>query len=144
MMNIWQGSFPTHNAKEDGYHSLAPVKAFKANSYGIYSTVGNVWEWTADRFTTRNPGEEQWTLKGGSFIDSLDGSFNHKAIVVTRTGNCCDPHGQHRRQRQLQHRLPLCVRQGRWQEASHGSGQAAEARRRGRSRGASRLLGQEW
>lgn len=90
MMNIWQGNFPVHNANEDGYHSLAPVKAFQPNSYGIYSAVGNTWEWTADRFPTRNPSEEQWTLKGGSFIDSLDGSFNHKATVVTRMGNTAD------------------------------------------------------
>lgn len=90
MMNIWQGNFPVHNTNEDGYHSLAPVKAFQPNSYGIYSAVGNTWEWTADRFPTRNPSEEQWTLKGGSFIDSSDGSFNHKATVVTRMGNTAD------------------------------------------------------
>mmetsp|Transcript_169395 Transcript_169395/g.300015 ORF Transcript_169395/g.300015 Transcript_169395/m.300015 type:complete len:193 (+) Transcript_169395:3-581(+) len=90
MMNIWQGSFPWQNLKEDGYPHIAPVRAFPPNSYGLYSTVGNVWEWTSDYFPTQNPKEEQWTLKGGSFLDSLDGEFNHKATVVTRMGNTAD------------------------------------------------------
>ncbi|CAJ1366601.1 unnamed protein product [Effrenium voratum] len=90
MMNIWQGPFPQEDLGEDGYRGLSPVKAFPANSYGLYSTVGNVWEWTADPFRSRQSEEEQWTLKGGSFIDSVDGEFNHKATVVTRMGNTAD------------------------------------------------------
>jgi len=90
MMNIWQGDFPKKNTRKDGYHSVSPVKVFPRNSYGLYSTVGNIWEWTSDPFPTQNPKDEQWTLKGGSFIDSLDGSFNHKATVVTRMGNTAD------------------------------------------------------
>mmetsp|Transcript_9262 Transcript_9262/g.22061 ORF Transcript_9262/g.22061 Transcript_9262/m.22061 type:complete len:375 (+) Transcript_9262:49-1173(+) len=91
MMNIWQGRFPLENSLEDGYHGISPVKAFPANSYGLFSTVGNVWEWTSDPFPTQNRQEEpQWTLKGGSFIDSLEGEFNHKATVVTRMGNTAD------------------------------------------------------
>ncbi|CAE8711305.1 unnamed protein product [Polarella glacialis] len=91
MMNIWQGRFPEENSEDDGHHSLSPLKAFPANSYGLYSTVGNVWEWTSDPFATgRQEKEEQWTLKGGSFLDSIDGSFNHKATVVTRMGNTAD------------------------------------------------------
>eukprot|EP00440_Ansanella_granifera_P059024 gb/GFBE01063976.1/.p1 GENE.gb/GFBE01063976.1/~~gb/GFBE01063976.1/.p1 ORF type:complete len:379 (+),score=103.77 gb/GFBE01063976.1/:1-1137(+) len=90
MMNIWQGAFPAENLAEDGYNTISPVKAFPANSYGLYSTVGNAWEWTSDPFPTRQGEEEQWTLKGGSFLDSIDGSFNHKATVVTRMGNTAD------------------------------------------------------
>lgn len=26
----------------------SPVNAYKPNSYGLYNTVGNVWEWTND------------------------------------------------------------------------------------------------
>ncbi|CAK9100282.1 unnamed protein product [Durusdinium trenchii] len=90
MMNIWQGRFPFENLREDGYHGISPVKAFPANSYGLYSTVGNVWEWTADPFLTRPGEDEQWILKGGSFVDSINGEFNHKATVVTRMGNTAD------------------------------------------------------
>lgn len=97
MMNVWQGSFPKENTKEDGYHALAPVDAFPANSYGVYSLVGNVWEWTADWFNTgqqqQQQQEEQWVLKGGSFVDTIDGSSNHKATVVSRMGNTADSGG---------------------------------------------------
>ncbi|CAK0872881.1 unnamed protein product [Prorocentrum cordatum] len=92
-MNVWQGNFPRSNEKSDGYHAIAPVKAYPPNSYGLYSTVGNVWEWTADAWrlpNDRQGQEEQWTLKGGSFIDSVDGAHNHKATVVTRMGNTAD------------------------------------------------------
>ena len=104
--------------------------------------VGNVWEWTSDPFPTQNrlgmpegnvplhrprlifmswpvvpalqrQEEPQWTLKGGSFIDSLEGEFNHKATRKTPAlffvttllprGDRRDPHGQHCRQWQLQH-----------------------------------------
>jgi len=36
MMNIWQGRFPVENLAEDGYHGISPVKAFPANSYGLF------------------------------------------------------------------------------------------------------------
>lgn len=93
MMNIWQGPFPMKDEKADGYHGLGPVKAYPANSYGLYSTVGNVWEWVDDHWPTKDQGEKQVTLKGGSFIDSIDGAFNHKATVVTRMGNTKDSGG---------------------------------------------------
>merc|ERR1711948_216319 len=90
MMNIWQGDFPVSNDEEDGYHSIAPVRAFPANSYGLFSMVGNVWEWCVDPFPSQNPEDKHLTLKGGSYIDSIDGRFNHKATVVTRMGNTAD------------------------------------------------------
>merc|ERR1711957_479999 len=98
MMNVWQGPFPRENTAEDGYKAHGPAKAFPPNSYGLYSTVGNVWEWVSDHWPASKqeqeqgvkPEDEKVTLKGGSFIDSMDGSFNHKATVVTRMGNTND------------------------------------------------------
>ncbi|XP_022104907.1 sulfatase-modifying factor 1-like isoform X2 [Acanthaster planci] len=58
-MNIWQGDFPVTNTAEDGYEGTCPVTAFQPNGYGLYNTIGNVWEWTSDWWTTRHSSELQ-------------------------------------------------------------------------------------
>ena len=82
--NIWQGEFPHLNTLEDGFLGTAPVNSFQANGYGLYNTVGNVWEWTSDFWSARwhipssdetrknplGPQKESGNrvLKGGSFL----------------------------------------------------------------------------
>ncbi|XP_022097012.1 sulfatase-modifying factor 2-like [Acanthaster planci] len=94
-MNFWQGKFPDTNVAKDGYKGVSPVDAFpEQNDYGLYDMVGNVWEWTSSRYDSQDDAPEsdgtKYALRGGSYIDSKDGSFNHQVRVTTRTGNTPD------------------------------------------------------
>ena len=67
------------NTAEDGYKLTAPVDAYVPNKFGLYNTVGNVWEWTNDWHTREHspdaqtdpqgpPAGDNKVKKGGSFM----------------------------------------------------------------------------
>lgn len=82
--NTWQGFFPFNNNGNDGYVGSSPVGCFKANEYGIYDLIGNVWEWTSspyydthdfpdkkdypEGYDPRQPNDAVAVIKGGSFL----------------------------------------------------------------------------
>ncbi|XP_009556964.1 inactive C-alpha-formylglycine-generating enzyme 2 isoform X2 [Cuculus canorus] len=94
--NLWQGNFPRVDTAEDGYHGVSPVAAFPPqNNYGLYDLLGNTWEWTASEYpapglASRQRAQKMHVLRGASWIDTADGSANHKARVTTRMGNTPD------------------------------------------------------
>jgi formylglycine-generating enzyme len=72
--NTWQGEFPIENTRADGYAGTAPVGRYPPNGYGLYDMIGNVWEWTADRYAghadpavPREPVPRK-VMKGGSYL----------------------------------------------------------------------------
>jgi len=84
LVNSWEGKFPSENLATDGYIGAAPADAYEPNEYGLYNTVGNVWEWVGGGT------KEKRILRGGSFVDTLDGSANHLLRVSTRMENSAD------------------------------------------------------
>lgn len=102
--NVWQGSFPEHNAAEDGFVAIAPADAFAPNGYGLFNMVGNVWEWCSDWFSTRPParpapdpgGSATGTsrlIRGGSYLCHESYCFRYR--VAARSFNTPDSSTAH-------------------------------------------------
>lgn len=96
--NIWQGQFPDVNTARDGYVTTAPAQSFEPNGYGLYSLVGNVWEWTADPYKVSSLKREARAhmaarkgyklAKGGSFL--CHKSYCYRYRIAARSGNSPD------------------------------------------------------
>ncbi len=98
--NIWQGSFPGANTQEDGWLATAPVRTYRPNGYGVWQSVGNVWEWCADWFDPgyyarsplrgpQGPGVgSAKVLRGGSYL--CHDSYCNRYRNAARSSNTPD------------------------------------------------------
>lgn len=92
--NIWQGPFPHHNSGDDGWLATAPVKSYAPNGFGLYQTVGNVWEWCADSWSAEGVTDRsRRVVRGGSFM--CHDSFCNRYRVSARTANTPDSTSSH-------------------------------------------------
>ena len=66
--NTWQGPFPLLDTAADGFASAAPVACYPPNDLGLYDMIGNVWEWTQDRWRRDGPAPARYVVKGGSYL----------------------------------------------------------------------------
>ncbi|MFC7328902.1 formylglycine-generating enzyme family protein [Marinactinospora rubrisoli] len=87
-MNVWQGTFPRENTRDDGWYGTCPVGAFPPNGFGLHNMTGNVWEWCRDRFS---PGghhgpaaDTRRSLRGGSYL--CHASYCRRYRVSARQG----------------------------------------------------------
>jgi formylglycine-generating enzyme required for sulfatase activity len=67
----------------DSFEYTAPVGSFAPNAFGLYDTVGNVWEWTCSEYENRYNGKEnkcknKATIKKGG---------ENKSLFVLRGGS---------------------------------------------------------
>jgi formylglycine-generating enzyme required for sulfatase activity len=77
----------------------SPVGSFSSNKFGLYDTVGNLWEWTCSAFAKKYNGDEKqcvtnasrFVLRGGSWLNApgfLRSASRGRNVPTNRYGYC--------------------------------------------------------
>ena len=75
-----------HNSQcGDSFEYTSPVGSFAANQFGLYDTLGNLWEWTCSEFEPYN-GKEKQCVTTASRLSFRGGSWNNSAWNVRSAG----------------------------------------------------------
>lgn len=75
LANTWNGQFPDHDQRTDGFHWAAPVGSFGSSPLGLTDMAGNLWEWCANYqqsyeslLSKATPLPTERVQRGGSFL----------------------------------------------------------------------------
>jgi len=83
LANTWQGDFPHHNSRADGWERTAPVGCYPANGYGLLDMIGNVWEWTDDWY------QDHRARKPAAVLADTSGSPDGAGSTSGEAQGCC-------------------------------------------------------
>jgi formylglycine-generating enzyme required for sulfatase activity len=64
------------------FNKTSAVGSFAANQFGLYDTVGNLWEWTCSAYANKYNGKEKQCVTTGSSLSLRGGSWNGGAGFV--------------------------------------------------------------
>jgi formylglycine-generating enzyme required for sulfatase activity len=70
----------------DSFEYTSPVGSFDANQFGLYDTVGNLWEWTCSEYTYKYNNKEKQCVTNASRFVLRGGSWDDGPRVVRSAG----------------------------------------------------------
>ena len=113
--NWWSFKFGANWRRPYGKGS-SPVDAFPPNSFGLYDMIGNVWEWTADWYSTKHaadapkacciPENPRGGMEAGSY-DPCQPQIRIPRKVVKGGSHLCAPNYCRRYRPAARHAQPV-------------------------------------